>query len=66
VIPLLVIWYIAGLYALLLVAVDARRRARVAAIDWRRFALTTGVPMVVGSALFAIWPMVAWALAQGR
>jgi hypothetical protein len=63
--PLLAIWYGAGLYVLALVAVDTRRRARAEGIDWRRFVVTTALPMLLGSALFAIWPLVAWALARG-
>jgi hypothetical protein len=64
--PLLAIWYLAGLYALALVAVDTRRRARTEGINWRRFAITTAIPMMLGSALFAMWPLVAWALARGH
>lgn len=64
--PLLAIWYAAGLYVLTLVAVDTRQKARTEGINWRRFAFTTAIPMVLGSALFAIWPLVAWALARGH
>ena len=62
--PLLVIWYSAGLYALLLVALDVWRRARARQVSWRRLVWTTVLPVLVGAAVFAIWPLVAWALAR--
>lgn len=64
--PLLFIWYGAGLYVLALVVSDTRRRAKSEGIDWRRFALTTALPMILGSALFTIWPLVAWALTRAE
>lgn len=62
--PLLVIWYAAGLYAIALVALDVRRAVRSGQQSWRRALVTTAIPVVVGGAVFAIWPLVAWALAR--
>ena len=62
--PLLVIWYSAGLYALVLVAVDLYRQASSGRASWRRLVWTTVLPVLLGSAVFVIWPLVAWALAR--
>lgn len=67
--PLLVIWYVAGLYIIALIGVEVARHARAARADerrveWGRLAVVVLLPTLIGAALFAIWPLVAWALAR--
>lgn len=66
--PLLLIWYGAGLFIALLIALEARRAGREARaagrpLPWRRILVSFALPAALGAALFAIWPLVAWALA---
>lgn len=67
--PLLVIWYAAGLYIIGLIAVEVARHARAARaqgrpVAWGRIVVVVALPTLVGALLFAIWPLVAWALAK--